>query len=89
MNPQGKWVMRNLELQFISEEIMAIYGKVYPILKDKTTMWYWEARTGMENRINVSAPPPCGYAYNKEDACSIVEHLLYLTKTVTPIKQDF
>jgi hypothetical protein len=84
MNPPGEWLMHNFELQFISEEIMAVYGKVYPKLLDNGAMWYWEARTSLESRISFSAPPFCGYALTKEDACSIVEQLLYLTKTVAP-----
>ena len=77
MNPKGKWVFRNVKMQFLSEEIGAIYGIVYQTDKNK---YYWEARIDLLSRKNVD--PPCGYAKTEEGAIKIVETLLKLTETV-------
>lgn len=86
MNPPGKWVMMpNMKLAFVPDriDIDAIYGYVYPVVKDKVkeTLWYWEARTDLLTRPKMEFPPN-GYVYSQKDAQKIVETLLYMTKTV-------
>lgn len=87
MNPPGKWVFKNLELQFINENIMALYGRIYPMPCDPLgndagarNKWYWEARTGLDTRSN--GVLPCGWAYSQKEAKEIVETLLFNTRTV-------
>jgi len=79
MNPKGKWVFRNLQMQFLNEEICAMYGIVYQTDRNK---YYWEARTDLSSRKNVNDPPFCGYAKTEEGAIKIVESLLKFTATV-------
>jgi len=78
MNPKGKWVFRNIQQQFVNEDIMAIYGIVYQVDRNK---FYWEARTGLETRIKGESPY-YGYAKTEEGAMTIVETLLKFTETV-------
>ena len=88
MNPPGHWVFRNMECQFLNEEIMALYGKAYPVYRTGhgKTMWYWEARTSMESRGNVNEAPYSGYVNTEYEAKKIIETLLYSTETVqTPM----
>jgi hypothetical protein len=76
MNPKGVWIFKNLELWFVNTDIMAIYGKVFPIVIPKrVNTWYWEARTILDARISDNEFP-CGYADSEEGAKRIVETIL-------------
>jgi hypothetical protein len=82
MNPKGKWFFRNLEMQYVNEDILALYGKAYPWNDgDRGQRWYWEARVVLDARLKVDSPAPCGYAKTKEQAMEIVETILRCTET--------
>jgi len=79
MNPKGKWIFWNQKMQFINEDIRAVYGSVYQADKNK---YYWEARTDLQTRNNMNESPPSGYAKTEDDALQIVEAILKFTGTV-------
>jgi hypothetical protein len=70
-----------MKLEFVSEEINALYGVVYPKVIEgrKDVLWYWEARTSLDSRANGTLPS--GYVYTEEQARMLVECLLDWTKT--------
>lgn len=88
MNPPGQWIFKNMEWQFVNYDILAIYGKVFPVMNTNgKTMWKWECRTGLETRAKFNLPIE-GFAYSEENAKYLVECILERTETCEFKKED-
>jgi hypothetical protein len=87
-NPSGHWRDMGDRKDFVNNQIMAVYGIVSSAVNNDWGMrYYWEARVGLESRINMDKPI-CGYSKTMEKAQKIVENLLWLTDTVEFPKSD-